>query len=161
MPTRSSGDAAKLVIGWREWLHLPDLSIPRIKAKTDTGARTSALHADAVERFRSRGRDMVRFVVHPMQRQTRTELHCEAEVVDERHVKSSSGISELRPVIHTTVEILDSAWTIEVTLTNRDVMGFRMLLGRQAMRGHLLVDPGRSYLGNPRPKKKKKPATSG
>ena len=142
------------MIGWREWLVLPDLGIARVKAKTDTGARTSALHADELERFVARGRPMARFVVHPLQRNRETFVHCEAEIVDERSVRSSSGAEELRPVVRTRVAIRERSWLIEVTLTNRDVMGFRMLLGRQALRGHILVDPGRSYLGNPRPKRR-------
>src|SRR5690606_2189891 len=133
---------------WREWIALPELEIAAIKVKTDTGARTSALHADAIERFTSRGRSMLAFVVHPLQRDRGLEVRCEAEMIDERLIRSSHGDQQLRPVICTPVEVLGVRWIIEVTLTNRDVMGFRMLLGREAMRGHILVDPGRSYLGN-------------
>lgn len=149
---RSSRPPGVLVIGWREWIALPQLGIEAIKAKTDTGARTSALHADDVERFTSRGRPMLGFVVHPIQRDRVREVRCEAEMVDERWVRSSHGDQQLRPVIRTAIEIAGVQWEIEATLTRRDVMGFRMLLGREAMRGHLLVDPGRSYLGNPRPR---------
>ena len=153
---RSSRPPDVLVIGWREWIALPDLGIDAIKVKTDTGARTSALHADDVERFTSRGRPMLTFVVHPIQRDRAREVRCEAEMVDERWVRSSHGDQQLRPVIRTAIEIRGVRWEIEATLTRRDVMGFRMLLGREAMRRHLLVDPGRSYLGNPRPRIKKK-----
>lgn len=155
---RSSRPPGALVIGWREWIALPELGVDAIKVKTDTGARTSALHADDVERFTSRGRPMLTFVVHPIQRDTTREVRCEAEMVDERWIRSSHGHEQLRPVIRTAIEIRGVRWEIEATLTRRDVMGFRMLLGREAMRGHLLVDPGRSYLGNPRPRlvKKKK-----
>ncbi len=145
-----------LVIGWREWVALPGLGIEAIKVKSDTGARTSALHADAIERFASRGRSMLRFTVHPLQRDRGREVLCEAEMIDERLIRSSDGDQQLRPVIHTDIEILGVRWPIEVTLTRRDVMGFRMLLGRQAMRGHIHVDPGRSYLGNPSPWRKKR-----
>ncbi|AKF03766.1 ATP-dependent zinc protease [Sandaracinus amylolyticus] len=144
------------VIGWREWIALPSLGIESIKVKTDTGARTSALHADDVERFTSRGRPMLTFLVHPLQRDRGLEVRCEAEMIDERLVRSSHGDQQLRPVIRTPIEIRGVLWEIEVTLTRRDVMGFRMLLGREAMRGHLLVDPGRSYLGNPSPYRRKK-----
>lgn len=145
------------MIGWREWVSLPELGIEAIKVKTDTGARTSALHADAIERFVSRGRTMLTFVVHPLQRDRGLEVRCEAEMVDERVVRSSHGHEQLRPVVRTPIEIVGVRWAIEITLTNRDVMGFRMLLGREAMRaGALLVDPGRSYLGNPSPWKRAK-----
>lgn len=145
-----------IVIGWREWIALPALGIDAIKVKSDTGARTSALHADEIERFHARGRDMLRFVVHPIQRERGTEVRCEAEMIDERWIRSSHGHQQLRPVIRTAIEILGVRWDVEVTLTNRDVMGFRMLLGREAMRRHLRVDPGRSYLGNPSPYRKKR-----
>ncbi len=155
-PKRMSGEesllpSSPLVIGWREWIALPDLTIDAVKVKTDTGARTSALHADAIERFSANGQPMLRFIVHPLQRARDLEVHCEAEMIDERFVRSSHGHQQLRPVIRTPIEILGVRWEIELTLTNRDVMGFRMLLGREAMRGHILVDPGRSYLGNPSP----------
>jgi hypothetical protein len=149
-------EGARLVIGWREWIALPELGIAAIKAKTDTGARTSALHAEEVERFASRGKTMLSFVVHPLQRDRGLVVRCEAEQIDERLIRSSLGDQQLRPVIRTAIEIRGVIWTVEITLTRRDVMGFRMLLGRQAVRGHLLVDPGRSYLGNKSPWKKKK-----
>jgi hypothetical protein len=133
-------------IGWREWVALPDLGVARIKAKIDTGARSSALHAFAVERVRRRGKDLVRFAIHPLQRSSRREVVAEAEMVDERIVRSSNGVHALRPVILTRVELLGDAWPIELTLASRDEMGFRMLLGRQAVRGRFLIDPGRSYL---------------
>lgn len=136
----------KIVVGWREWLRLPDLGVKLIKAKVDTGARTSALHAEDL-RFVSRGgRRYVRFTVHPKQRQRRTKVEAVAPLVGHRRVRSSSGESEERPVIATRVDVGGEVWTIEVTLTRRDVMGFRMLLGRQALRGHAVVDPGRSFV---------------
>jgi hypothetical protein len=135
------------VIGWREWISLPDLGVARIKAKVDSGARSSSLHAYDVELFTRRGRRMVRFEIHPLQRATRPRVVAEAELHDMRRVKSSSGHETLRPVIVTAVEFYGRRWDVELTLANRDTMGFRMLLGRQAVRGRLLVDPGRSFYG--------------
>lgn len=142
------------MIGWREWLALPELGVPRIKVKVDTGARTSALHAFDLERFERDGRAMVRFEAHPLQRDDTVRIPVEAELVDRRTVRSSTGDETLRPVIETAVELMGRRWTIELTLVRRDPMGFRMLLGRQAVRRRFLVDPGRSYLGRefePRP----------
>lgn len=133
------------VIGWREWVGLPDLEISAIKAKMDTGARSSALHAFNVRSFRQDGKDLVQFEVHPHQRSSRDAVLAEAELMDERNIKSSNGHEELRPVIGLRVQILNRAWDIELTLTNRDEMGFRMLLGRQALRSRFLIDPGKSY----------------
>lgn len=134
------------VIGWREWLALPDLGIREIKVKVDTGARSSALHAYRLEHFRAGGKSMVRFHVHPYQRDDRRVVRAEAEMVDERRVRDSGGHSELRPVIRTTARLRDRIWAIEITLTNRDEMGFRMLLGRQALVSRFLIDPARSFL---------------
>lgn len=117
-----------------------------IKAKIDTGARSSALHAFDLERFERDGQSMVRFSIHPFQRNDAVVTVAEALLMDERDVRSSSGHAESRPVISTPVQLGDRQWSIELTLTNRDVMGFRMLLGRQAVRDRYWVDPGRSYL---------------
>ncbi len=125
---------------------MPDLGVDAIKAKVDTGARSSALHAFDLERTHRDGVPVVRFSLHPLQRRTRPTVQAEAPVIDERRIRSSSGRAEMRPVILTTVVIDGEAWEVELTLTRRDTMGFRMLLGRQAVRGRFLVDPGRSYL---------------
>jgi hypothetical protein len=143
------------VIGWREWVALPDLGIRRIKAKVDTGARTSSLHAFGIKQFTRDGKAFVRFKVHPIQRNTRKTIEAEAEVLEFREVRSSSGHLAMRPAILTTVHLLGMSWQIEVTLANRDEMGFRMLLGRESYRGKFLVDAGTSYYGGV-PKRKKK-----
>lgn len=136
----------QIVLGWREWVALPELGLTSIKAKVDTGARTSALHAFELERFESAGRRKVRFLVHPHQHDERSRVECFADVVDERVVSDSGGHRELRPVIRTVVMVGPRSHSIEITLTDRDTMKFRMLLGRTAMRGQYLVDPVRSYL---------------
>ncbi|MDH3870314.1 MAG: ATP-dependent zinc protease [Desulfuromonadales bacterium] len=133
------------IIGWREWLALPELQVPAIKAKIDTGARTSALHAFFVEPFTREGRQMVRFGVHPLQKRLDVEIFCEAPVKDFREVSDSGGHREMRYVIETTILIGDLPRQVEMTLTNRDNMKFRMLLGRTAMEG-LQVIPDQSYL---------------
>jgi len=135
----------KPVIGWREWVELPALGIGRIKAKIDTGARTSAIHAFDIEVSQKAGQDWVRFAIHPYQKND-TEIHtCTCPVRDIRVITNSGGTREKRVVIETQLTIGDLSWPIEMTLTNRDEMGFRMLLGRTAMKGRFLVDPGRSF----------------
>lgn len=143
-----------LVVGWREWVCMPALGVDRIKAKIDTGARTSTLHAFDIEVLKYRGREIVRFKVHPLQRQNRRIIVCQADLYDERIVRSSSGHSSLRPVIMTQLQVGPCFWDIELTLTNRDKMGFRMLIGRQAIRKHLLVHPGKSFILGTRNKRK-------
>jgi len=160
MPVTSGGQVmkskdSKPVIGWREWVELPSLGIRHIKAKVDTGARTSALHASDIEYFSNRRK--VRFSVHPLQRNRFKTVTAEATVIGRRSIKSSVGHVTVRPVIRTDIILLNRKWEIEITLVNRDQMGFRMLLGRQAIRGLYTVDPGRSFLaGQFKPAKKKK-----
>lgn len=147
-------------IGWREWISLPELDIPRIKVKVDTGARSSALHAFDIRRFERGRRTFVSFKVHPYQRDSARTVSAEAEVVEYRKIRSSGGHVTLRPVILTFVEFMDQSWPIELTLVSRDAMGFRMLLGREAVRGRFVVDAGKSYYGGKPPKVKRKNASA-
>jgi ribosomal protein S6--L-glutamate ligase len=137
--------ADRFILGWEEWLSLPDLGLPAIKAKVDTGARTSALHAFSVEPFGPSSRPMVRFGVHPIPGRDDVEVYSTAEVLDRREVTSSNGEHENRFVISTRVKMGDREWPIEVTLTNRDTMAYRMLLGRQAIKDDMFVDPTSSF----------------
>lgn len=134
------------VIGWREWVGLPDLGTSWIKAKVDTGARTSSLHAFDLELFEQLGHSWVRFTIHPWQNSARDASTVEVPVVDERGVRSSNGSVETRPVIRTTLRVGATEMSIDLGLTRRDAMGFRMLLGRGAIRSAFTVDAGRSYL---------------
>jgi hypothetical protein len=136
----------KVVVGWREWIALPGLGIDAIKVKIDTGARSSSLHAFDIETFERDGAPWVRFVVHPLQRDRDTTAHGEAPVLEFRHVRSSSGHISHRPVIRAEIKLDNRTWPIDLTLAPRDEMGFRMLLGREAVRGRFVVDPGRSYV---------------
>ncbi|MGB3787252.1 MAG: RimK/LysX family protein [Phormidesmis sp.] len=134
------------IIGWRERVSLPALGVISVKVKIDTGARSSALHAFNIEYFKKGSIDYVRFNVHPSQRSEDEIVTTEAKLLDVRTVRNSGGQSESRPVIETIVTLNEHSWPIELTLTNRDVMGFRMLLGRQALRQNFLVDSSRSYV---------------
>ena len=136
----------KIILGSEEWCSFPELGIPTIKARVDSGAKTSALHAINIAPFKKEGQNWVKFDLNPIQNNVKTIIHCEAPLVDKRIVKSSSGFREERYVIQTNLEIGNANWVIEMTLTNRDSMGFRMLLGREAMSGRVLVDPEQQYL---------------
>jgi hypothetical protein len=141
-----------LTIGWREWLALPELGIPAIKAKVDTGARTSALHAFRIETFQHDGREHVRFWIHPLRGREDLQIICEAPVVDRRVVRDSGGHTEERCFIRTTIAAGGREWPAEITLTSREDMLFRMLLGRAALlEAGFRVDPGRSYVLGRRP----------
>lgn len=140
----------KLIVGSREYCSLPDLGIDLIKAKIDSGAKTTALHADNLEVFQKNGENWVRFSIQPFKINDKIIHQCEALLVDNRIIKSSNGSKENRYVIKTTLILSNHKWEIEVTLTNRDFMGFRMLLGREAMAGRVLIDCEKRYiLGKP------------
>ena len=144
-----------LTFGWREWVALPELGITRIKAKVDTGARTSALHAFDLRPFTEDGVARIEFCIHPRQRTTVIEKRCVADLVDQRIVTNSGGHSEERWVIASLMTIGAHSWPIEMTLTARTDMRFRMLLGRNALESRVLVDASASYLvGKKRQKKK-------
>lgn len=142
--TRKHGSA--IAVGWREWVTLPDLGVNAIKAKLDTGARTSSLHTFFIEPYSENGKSMVHFGLHPLQRQKDIEIICQAEVLDRRMVLDTGGKRELRYVILTTLTMAGVEWPIEVNLTNREYLRFRLLIGRTAMENRLSIDPGRSYV---------------
>ncbi|PQA86171.1 ATP-dependent zinc protease family protein [Hyphococcus luteus] len=133
-------------IGWREWADLPDFEVENINAKIDTGAKTSAIHAFHIREIMIDGVEHVEFYLHPVQRRKKPEIFCSAPIADRRVIRSSNGQEEERIVIQTRLRLGDRTWKIDLTLTNRDAMGFRLLLGRDALRRKFLIDPGASYL---------------
>jgi len=138
--------ATDFVFGWLEWASLPELHIPALQVKVDTGAKTSALHADEIEEFEKAGQPWVRFVTRPVTRRPKIHVACEAPLFAKREVISSNGVAEERCVILTRTEIGRHSWLAELTLTKRDTMRYRMLLGRRAMAGHALVDPSAKFV---------------
>jgi hypothetical protein len=141
-------------IGWREYIDLPDLKAKGIKVKVDTGATTSALHAENISIFTKNGKKKVSFTIYPKQRNKVKKVHAVADLVEMRNVRSSTGHLTERPVIRTTIRIGDEGpFEIEITLVNRDIMGFRMLLGRKALKKRFLVHPGKSFLISEKPTK--------
>jgi ribosomal protein S6--L-glutamate ligase len=136
----------KITIGWEEWCSFKRLNIPAIKAKIDTGAKTSALHAFDIHPFTRLGQHYVHFKVYPLQRNTQHFVLCTAPLVDYRRVMNSGGHQEMRYVISTPLTLGANTWTIQITLTDRTPLAFRMLLGREALRGHVIIDPSRSHL---------------
>lgn len=142
-----------MTLGWREWVSFPELGLPMIKAKVDTGARTSALHAFEIRPFEENGIQRVEFKIHPRQRDNDTVVACTADVIDERIVSDSGGHKGNRWVIRTPLKLGDDTWPIEITLTARDDMKFRMLLGRTAINGRAIVNPAKSYQIGKKPRK--------
>ncbi len=136
----------KMVIGWREWVALPGLGSGPIKAKIDTGARSSALHAWNIEPFSHEGQLWVTFDIHPLQRNNRVVIPCQAPVKGQRKIRNSGGQTELRYIVTAELTIGERSWPIEISLTNRDEMGFRLLLGRTAVRRRVLIDVSKSFL---------------
>ena len=136
---------APFIVGFEEWIGLPGIGLPALKAKFDTGAKTSALHATSLEPYREQGADHIRFKVQPVPRRPAIVVPCTAPLVGRRAVTSSNGEKESRYVIATTLAIGARQWTIELTLTDRSSMRYRMLIGRQAMQSGLLIDPSSSF----------------
>ena len=136
----------KSLLGWQEWCALPQLHIPYIKAKIDTGAKTSALHAFNIREFQHHEQKWIQFDIHPLQANHRISKQCRAEVIDEREVISSTGHKEHRYVIKTTLLLGLLSYPSELTLSNRDPMKFRMLLGREALHNKCVVDPAHTLL---------------
>lgn len=150
-------DHSTTIAGWREWVSLPGIGVPWVKAKLDTGARSSAIHAFDVEGYRRKGADWVRFRVRPWQHSEEDAITVERPVHDRRRVRSSSGHVEERIVVLLDVVLTGRTVTAEVTLSNRDQMGFRMLIGREALRQGFVVDSARSFVGGraPRPARRR------
>lgn len=142
----------KLIVGWKEWAQLPELSVEMIKVKIDTGAKTSALHAFDLSTVTYMGRECVQFDVHPIQDNDQITHTCICPIIDYRWITSSTGHRQKRFIIHTTLKIGEFSSLIEISLANRDEMGFRMLVGRNALKGNVLVDPGHAFLLSHKPR---------
>ncbi|MFT6220346.1 MAG: ribosomal protein S6--L-glutamate ligase [Rickettsiales bacterium] len=139
-------DKKKIIIGWQEVISLPEIGLPAIKVKVDTGAKTSSLHAENVQYLKKGSKKYVSFDVHPVQKHKEITIHCQAELKEKRNVKSSSGCEENRPMITTTMKIGGQIFEIDLNLTKRDYMKSRMLLGRDAMKGNIIIDPEEKFL---------------
>ncbi len=135
------------VVGWREWVSLPAVGVDWVKAKIDTGARTSAIHAFDQQDVERNGERWVRFSVHPWQATDEDPVTVECPLVEVRTVRSSSGHAEERPLVRLDLTLAGRTVAAEVTLSRRDEMGFRMLVGREALAQGFLVDPALSYAG--------------
>jgi hypothetical protein len=147
----------KLIVGWREWISIPDLGIKSIKAKMDTGARTSALHTYFIEPTGSSEKPLVRFGVHPSQKSDKNGIICTADVIDQRRIVDSGGHPELRYIIRTSIVVGGEKWPVDLSLTNRANMRFRLLIGRSAISEKLIIDPHHSFtLGKPFKSKRNK-----
>lgn len=146
MPKIPSTTQDKVTIGWKEIASLPGINLPAIRVKVDTGAKTSSLHAENIRYFRKGEKRYIKFEVHPVQKNKDIVINCEAPLVERRVVKSSSGCEERRPMIKSDIKIGDHIFEIDLNLTKRDYMGFRMLLGRDAMKGKMMIDPEYEFL---------------
>ena len=142
---------AIMTVGWREFVSLPELDLHQLKAKIDTGARTSCLHAFSIEPYEKKEVQWIRFGIHPNQGDMQVKQYCDAKVVDQRLVSDSGGHKEMRYVISTLLVMGSQQWPVEMTLTNRDSMRFRILIGRTAMTNRIVVDPTASYLTTDKP----------
>ena len=154
MSTETRGSSQP--IGWREWVGLPSLGITAIQAKIDTGAYISALHACEIEPIEVRGRCLLRFRVFPRRRDESNSLRVQAPLIGQRLVRSSSGHEELRWVVKASFSFAGAEWPIELGITARETMAFRLLLGRAALAERFVVDPGATFLGGRRRRKRAK-----
>lgn len=138
-------DSNRMLVGWKEWCSLPELNLPAIKAKIDTGAKTSALHATGIEPLTIEGQRYVKFQVDPIQGKPEIQKQCLGLLVDRRYVMNSGGHREMRYIIKTPIQIGALTWDIEITLTDRELLSYRMLIGREALRERAIIDPTRSH----------------
>lgn len=145
MTEKAQFPAERITLGWREWLDLPDLGANNVLAKIDTGAKTCALHTFYIDDFYREGAQWIRFGLHPNRHSDKLAVHCEARVKEKRDVTDSGGHTENRYVIETLMQLGGELFAAEVTLTNRDNMKYRFLLGRNALRRRFVVDPAKSY----------------
>ncbi len=137
------------IVGWREWVAFPEFGGPSVRAKVDTGARTSAIHARNVKITMREGREIAEFDIYPHQRDSQTVLHCRAPIVARRRIRNSGGDVQDRVIVRTTIRLGEDVFEIDLSLTRRDQMGYRMLLGRRALKKRYVVDSGRSYVQGP------------